>query len=60
VHARGYSEIVAGYVHKIVQHPERFPRIDPERVIVQQLHLLTDAQIRSLARELVQDWGLAR
>jgi hypothetical protein len=60
VHARGYSEIVAGYVGRIAAQPARFARIDPERVIVQQLHLLTDAEIRAVARELLREWGLAR
>lgn len=58
VHARGYSEIVRGYVRTIMRQPARFARIDPERVIVQQLHLLTDPQIRAIARELVAEWGL--
>ena len=52
VHAHGYGEIVEGFVREIARHPSRYPAIDTERVIVQQLHRLTDDQIRAIARTL--------
>ncbi len=57
-HARGYTEIVQGVVDAILAAPERYPAIDPQRVVVQQLHRLGDGQIRALARELMGGWGL--
>jgi hypothetical protein len=60
VHAEGYSEIVAGLVDLIHRQPERYPTIDPERVIVQQLHRLTEEEVRALAQELLEAWNLSR
>ncbi len=56
VHARGYAEIVEGFVREIHAHPERYPAIDPARHIVQQLHRLTEEEVRSLARTLQRRW----
>jgi len=57
-HATGYTEIVQGLVDAILEAPERYPAIDPERVVVQQLHRLQDEEIRALARGLLRRWGL--
>jgi hypothetical protein len=60
VHAAGYTEIVEGLVELIHAHPERYPEIDRDRVIVQQLHRLDADQVRALAKELLQAWNLTR
>lgn len=59
VHATGYTEIVQGIVDRIAREPERYPEIDPKRVIVQQLHRLGEEQVRALARDLMDDWGVS-
>jgi hypothetical protein len=59
VHASGYTEIVAAFVKEIAARPEAHPEIDPERVIVQQLHRLSDEQIRALARATMREWGVS-
>ena len=56
VHATGYSEIVQAMVHEIRDTPSRYPGIDRERVIVQQLHRLTDDEIQGLAQTLTKRW----
>jgi len=57
-HAMGYGEIVEGFVSVILLAPELFPAIDTSRVVVQQLHRLSDDQIRVIARTLLKDWKL--
>ncbi len=57
-HGVGYAAIVEAFVEEIDARPERYPEIDTSRVIVQQLHRLSDAQIRALARETLEAWGL--
>jgi hypothetical protein len=56
-HATGYREIVAGIVEEIRANPARYPAIDQDRVIVQQLHRLSDEEVRGAARELARRWG---
>ncbi|MHC4547163.1 MAG: tetratricopeptide repeat protein [Planctomycetota bacterium] len=58
VHAKGYGEIVQALVDEIHERPERYPEIDPERVIVQQLHRLPEAKVRAAAQRLMERWGL--
>jgi hypothetical protein len=58
VHATAYQEIVQGMVNEIHASRERYPEIDPERVIVQQLHHLPEAKVRELGRILLERWGL--
>jgi tetratricopeptide (TPR) repeat protein len=58
-HGVGYEAIVEAFVEEIDDHPERYPEIDAARVIVQQLHRLSDAQVRALARETMKRWGLS-
>jgi tetratricopeptide (TPR) repeat protein len=58
-HGDGYTEIVEAFVDEIAASPERYPEIDPARVIVQQLHRLPDEKIRELARLTTERWGLA-
>ncbi len=58
-HGTGYGRIVEAFVDEIDARPARYPEIDPSRVIVQQLHRLSDAQIRALARETTERWGLS-
>ncbi len=58
VHARGYAEIVEGFVRAIHARPERYPAIDATRQIVQQLHLLTEEEVRALALMLQRRWGV--
>ncbi|MEE8105628.1 MAG: hypothetical protein V3T86_08860, partial [Planctomycetota bacterium] len=57
-HSRGYTEIVEGMVSEIHGRPEDFPAIDTNRVIVQQLHRLSDDEVRELARVLAKKWGV--
>jgi hypothetical protein len=45
-------------VNEIHASRERYPEIDPERVIVQQLHHLPEAKVRELGRILLERWGL--
>ncbi|MHC4959509.1 MAG: tetratricopeptide repeat protein [Planctomycetota bacterium] len=59
-HGRGYREIVDAMVKAIAARPADFPRIAPDRVIVQQLHRLTDDEVRGLASELMRRWGVQR
>ncbi|MHC4956162.1 MAG: tetratricopeptide repeat protein [Planctomycetota bacterium] len=59
-HAIGYRDIVEGFVAVILLAPDKFPAIDTTRVVVQQLHLLTDAEIRAIARTLLSEWKLVR
>jgi hypothetical protein len=40
------------------KHPDRYPTIDTQRVIVQQLHRLSERQVRAAARQLMVRWGL--
>jgi len=56
VHARGYAEIVEGFVREIHAHPQRYAAIDPTRHIVQQLHRLTEEEVRALALTLQRQW----
>jgi tetratricopeptide (TPR) repeat protein len=56
-HATGYREIVEGIVAEIHANPARYPAIDQGRVIVQQLHVLGDEEVRAAARELARRWG---
>ena len=56
VHASGYREIVQAMVKEILDAPERYTGIDRDRVVVQQLHRLTDDEIRELARTLTRQW----
>jgi tetratricopeptide (TPR) repeat protein len=58
-HGVGYSAIVEAFVEEIDARPGRYPEIDTSCVIVQQLHRLSDAQIRALARETTERWGLS-
>ncbi|MHC4939191.1 MAG: tetratricopeptide repeat protein [Planctomycetota bacterium] len=58
VHARGYTQIVRGMVRLILERADRYPGIERDRVIVQQLHRLTDEEIRSLAVKLQEEWGV--
>ncbi|MHC4849201.1 MAG: hypothetical protein ACYTEG_12195, partial [Planctomycetota bacterium] len=58
VHAQGYTEIVRGMVRLILENKASYPTIDPERVVVQQLHRLSEDQVRSLAVELQDAWGV--
>ena len=57
-HSLGYEEIVQGIVDEIAKHPARYPTIDTQRVIVQQLHRLSDRQVRAAARQLMVRWDL--
>ncbi len=57
-HGVGYGAIVEALVEEIAAHPDRYPAIDASRVIVQQLHRLSDGEIRALARGIQQAWGL--
>ncbi len=57
-HSLGYEEIVQGMVDDIEKHPDRYPTIDTQRVIVQQLHRLSERQVRAAARQLMVRWGL--
>ncbi len=55
-HATGYRRILAGMVERIDEDPERFPGFDPDVNVVQQLHRLTEEQIRELAVEVAADF----
>ncbi|MFI5404026.1 MAG: hypothetical protein ACHQ1G_13890, partial [Planctomycetota bacterium] len=57
-HGVGYSAIVEAFVEEIDARPGRYPEIDAACVIVQQLHRLSDAQIRAIARSIADAWGL--
>ena len=57
-HGVGYGAIVEALVEEIAASPDRYPAIDTSRVIVQQLHRLSDAEIRGLARGIQEAWGL--
>ncbi len=57
-HGVGYSAIVEAFVEEIDASPGRYPEIDASCVIVQQLHRLSDAQIRAIARGIAEAWGL--
>lgn len=57
-HALGYSEIVGGMVRAIARSPKRYPEIETDRVIVQQLHRLPPGKVRALARELMERWAV--
>jgi len=59
-HSRGYTEIVEGMVSEIHERPDDFPAIDTSRVIVQQLHRLTEDEVRELARVLATKWGVRK
>ncbi|MHC4449637.1 MAG: tetratricopeptide repeat protein [Planctomycetota bacterium] len=58
VHATGYTQIVRGMVRLVLADAAKYPTIDRERVVVQQLHRLRDWEIRSLARLLQEAWGV--
>jgi hypothetical protein len=57
-HSLGYHDALAEMVEEIVDHPDRFPRIDREANVLQQLDRLTDDEIRELARKLLERRGL--
>ena len=48
------------FLRVIEDEPERFPQIDPDYSLVQQLHRLEPAQIREIARGLGRGRGLLR
>jgi len=58
-HASGYGEIVAGFVEEIARRPSEYPAIRADRVILQQLHRLSEEQARAIARRLAIDWGVS-
>jgi Tfp pilus assembly protein PilF len=57
-HARGYREIVQGMVDEILKSKKQYIQIDRKRVIVQQLHRLSDDEVRALAVKLSKRWGV--
>jgi Tfp pilus assembly protein PilF len=57
-HGAGYGQIVEAFVEAIAAQPDKYPEIDASRVIVQQLHRLSDAEIRAIARGIQEQWGL--
>jgi len=58
-HSLGYTQIVRAFVNRIHADPTAYPAIDRSRVIVQQVHRLSAAEIRALAVATMQEWGLA-
>jgi tetratricopeptide (TPR) repeat protein len=59
-HPKGYREIVQALVNEIYGSPDRYPEIDTGRVILQQLHRLSEEKVRSVAWELMERWGVVR
>ncbi|MEM8884039.1 MAG: hypothetical protein AAGD14_08225, partial [Planctomycetota bacterium] len=57
VHAQGYREIVQEFVRRILADPARYPAIDSQRLVVQQLDKLDADQIRTLAISIQRDWA---
>ena len=55
-HAEGYTEIVRAFVNSIIAHPERYPAIDCKLLVVQQLHRLSDEEIRLIALAIQAEW----
>jgi len=61
-HPAGYRELLGDLVavldRQVDAHPERWTQIDPQRVLVHQLHRLEPEQVRALALLLARRKGL--
>lgn len=57
-HGRGFSTILERFVAELDEHLEEYPSLRGDRVLVQQLHLLTRDEIRKIARVLAEREGL--
>jgi tetratricopeptide (TPR) repeat protein len=51
-HAAAYHQVVRAVVEEIAEAPWRYPSIDPERNLAQQLDVLTDDEVRDLGVRL--------
>lgn len=51
-HSLGYHDIVSRIVEEVYDEAERYPRVDRNRNILQQLHLLEPGDLRRLARKI--------
>ena len=58
-HSKGYREIIEGIVADIHHRSHAYPEIDTSRRIIDQLTALPSPKIRSLARRLAEEWGIA-
>ncbi len=61
-HARGYEALLNDLIELLDEElqadPAAWPALDPERVLVHQLHLLKPGEVRALARALAREVGL--
>ena len=57
-HGRGYQELLERILREIDRSPERFPRLEFDRLLLPQLHRLSAEQIRTLAAAIATDLNL--
>jgi tetratricopeptide (TPR) repeat protein len=57
-HAGGYRELMARLVAVLDDDPAAFPSLDRDRVLVQQLDRLSEAELREAARRVLADVGI--
>jgi tetratricopeptide (TPR) repeat protein len=56
-HSRGYHDVLRELVARVGDDPGRYG-LDPEKNLLQQLHLLGDEDLRKLARSILEERGL--
>jgi hypothetical protein len=57
-HARGFRTLLERFLAHLETHLEEYPTLDPGSYLLQQLHRLSNDEIRRVARELARDEGL--
>jgi hypothetical protein len=61
-HPAGYRDLLGDLValldRELADHPERWPQLDPDRLLVHQLHRIEPSQVRELGRLLARRKGL--
>ena len=57
-HQKGYRDLMQRIVEYVFDRPDLFPQIDRKANLVHQLHRLSREEIRSIARDLLEDEGL--
>jgi hypothetical protein len=58
-HARGFRRILERFVAYLDAHLEEFPGLAPDRSLLQQLHRLSNAEIRAVAAVLAREEGVS-
>ena len=58
VHARGYCELLQGFVRCIAEHPQEYAEMDPGQRLLDQVPSLSGEEIRRIAEAVARQYGL--